>query len=152
MPSFIVILGLFYLVFYFQTTSKAFFFLQNISHSCSTHFSPMFHFFTPWKRQETFGLLTFSGGIEWNIGLKRVKHSLRIFTGCTGFCASRTWPIKVNYFYKKFHLRSMTVFQIRFWVMDFPIRFLTTIITLLIYLFDTNKRSTLFYRNQKHFI
>ena len=29
-----------------------------------THFSPMFHFLTPWKRQKIFGLLTFSGGIE----------------------------------------------------------------------------------------
>ena len=25
---------------------------------------PMFHFYTPWKRQKTKGFLTFSGGIE----------------------------------------------------------------------------------------
>ena len=29
-----------------------------------THFSPMSHFYTPWKRQKTIGFLTFSGGIE----------------------------------------------------------------------------------------
>ena len=29
-----------------------------------THFSPVSHFCTPWKRQKTFGFLTFSGGIE----------------------------------------------------------------------------------------
>ena len=28
------------------------------------HFSPVSHFYTPWKRQKTFGFLTFSGGIE----------------------------------------------------------------------------------------
>ena len=29
-----------------------------------THFSPVSHFYIPWKRQETKGFLTFSGGIE----------------------------------------------------------------------------------------
>ena len=29
-----------------------------------THFSPVPHFYTPWKRQKTFGFLTFSGGLE----------------------------------------------------------------------------------------
>ena len=29
-----------------------------------THFSPIFHFYTLWKRQKTCGFLTFSGGIE----------------------------------------------------------------------------------------
>ena len=29
-----------------------------------THFSPMSHFYTPWKRQKTYGFLTFSGGME----------------------------------------------------------------------------------------
>ena len=29
-----------------------------------THFSPVSHFYTPWKCQKTFGFLTFSGGIE----------------------------------------------------------------------------------------
>ena len=28
-----------------------------------THFQPMFHFYTPWKHQKTYGFL-FSGGIE----------------------------------------------------------------------------------------
>ena len=32
-----------------------------------THFSPMSHFYTPWKRRKTYGFLTFSGSIEmWN--------------------------------------------------------------------------------------
>ena len=30
----------------------------------TTHFSPMFHFYTPWKRQKTKGFLTFLGGTE----------------------------------------------------------------------------------------
>ena len=29
-----------------------------------THFSPVLHFYTPWKRQKTKGFLTFSGGKE----------------------------------------------------------------------------------------
>ena len=29
-----------------------------------THFSPMSHFYTPWKHQKTCGFLTFSRGIE----------------------------------------------------------------------------------------
>ena len=29
-----------------------------------THFSPVSHFYTSWKRQKTFGFLTFSRGIE----------------------------------------------------------------------------------------
>ena len=29
-----------------------------------THFSPMFYFYTPWKRQKTFGFLRFPRGIE----------------------------------------------------------------------------------------
>ena len=29
-----------------------------------THFNLVSHFYTPWKRQKTFGFLTFSGGIE----------------------------------------------------------------------------------------
>ena len=29
-----------------------------------THFIPMFHLYTPWKRPKTFGFLTFSGSIE----------------------------------------------------------------------------------------
>ena len=30
----------------------------------STHFRPMFHFYTPWKRPKTRGSLTFLGGID----------------------------------------------------------------------------------------
>ena len=29
-----------------------------------THFNPVLHFYTPWKRQKTKGFLTFSGGAE----------------------------------------------------------------------------------------
>ena len=29
-----------------------------------THFSPVSHFYTPFKRQKSFGFLTFSGGME----------------------------------------------------------------------------------------
>ena len=29
-----------------------------------THFSPVSHFYTHWKRQKTFGFVTLSGGIE----------------------------------------------------------------------------------------
>ena len=29
-----------------------------------THFSPVFHFYTPWKRHKTFGFLMSSGDIE----------------------------------------------------------------------------------------
>ena len=29
-----------------------------------TYFSPVSHFYNPWKRQKTFGFLTFSGGTE----------------------------------------------------------------------------------------
>ena len=29
-----------------------------------THFSPISHFYTPWKRQKTIGFVIFSGGIE----------------------------------------------------------------------------------------
>ena len=38
----------------------------------------MSHFYTPWKRQKTFGFLTFSGGIEtgWDIGKKKVNSTL----------------------------------------------------------------------------
>ena len=33
-----------------------------LSADLSSHFSPMFHFYTPWKRQKTKGFLTFSRG------------------------------------------------------------------------------------------
>ena len=37
---------------------------RQISKSALTHFSPMSHIYTPWKRQKTYGFLTFSEGIE----------------------------------------------------------------------------------------
>ena len=49
----------------------SFWYLNTFSRTFNTlpHFMPMFHFYTPWKRQKTKGFLTFSGGIEmehWN--------------------------------------------------------------------------------------
>ena len=40
----------------------------HLNHLQLTYFSPMFHFYTPWKRQKTFGdvFLTFSG--NWILG------------------------------------------------------------------------------------
>ena len=38
-----------------------------------THFSPVSHFYTPWKPQRTYGFLTFSGGVEIWHGLKWVN-------------------------------------------------------------------------------
>ena len=35
-----------------------------------THFSPVSHFYTPWKRQKIKGFLTFSGGKKCDTGLK----------------------------------------------------------------------------------
>ena len=35
-----------------------------LSASVLNHFSAVLHFYTPWKRQKTFGFLTFSWGME----------------------------------------------------------------------------------------
>ena len=43
-----------------------------------THFSPMFHFYTPWKRQKTLDFLTFSVVKKWNNGLKWVKKVIKV--------------------------------------------------------------------------
>ena len=43
-----------------------------------THFSPVSHFYTPWKHQKTFDFLTFSGGIEMWRRLT-TSHVLRAF-------------------------------------------------------------------------
>ena len=37
---------------------------SNIKSGRLIYFSPMSHFYTPWKRQKTYGFLTFLGGIE----------------------------------------------------------------------------------------
>ena len=60
------------LTYFPQETRFWLFFLlgivKRLSHfhiSCTlTHFSTIFHFYTPWKRQKTKGFLTLSGGIE----------------------------------------------------------------------------------------
>ena len=39
-----------------------------------THFSPLLHFYTPWKHQETFGFLTFSG-------VKEMEHWVKMGWG-----------------------------------------------------------------------
>ena len=55
-----------------------------------THFSPVSHFYTPWKCQKTFGFLTFSGGLKmWHwtkMGWKTRKSKIKwtaysLFTG-----------------------------------------------------------------------
>ena len=46
-----------------------------------TLFRPVFHFYIPWKRQKTYGFLTFPGVIERNIGLKWVN----VHFGCIAF-------------------------------------------------------------------
>ena len=54
------------------------FFLASHSNSL-THFSPMSHFCTPWKRQKSLGFLTFSGGIamcHWTKMGKRLHNKL----------------------------------------------------------------------------
>ena len=47
-----------------------------------THFSPVSHFYTPWKRRKTKGFMTFSGGIEmWHwtkIGYGNLKSAVYI--------------------------------------------------------------------------
>ena len=54
-----------------------------------THFSPMSHFYTPWKRQKTYSFLKFAGGIEiWHCtknGLKLCKVILRTVLVCASF-------------------------------------------------------------------
>ena len=45
-----------------------------------THFKPMLHFYTPWKRQKTRGFLTLSGGMEiehWLIMGQRLVIDLK---------------------------------------------------------------------------
>ena len=65
---------------------------QRLSHL--THFSPMSHFYTPWKRQKTSSFMTFSGGIKWNIGLKWVKinnvYSQAALLICVEYQGNRT--------------------------------------------------------------
>ena len=39
-----------------------------------THFSPVWHFYTPWKRQKTKGFQTFLGGIEMSLWTNMGNH------------------------------------------------------------------------------
>ena len=39
---------------------------EDVQYTLLTHFSPMSHFYTPWKRQKTIGFLTFSGIEMWH--------------------------------------------------------------------------------------
>ena len=52
-----------------------------------THFSPVPHFYTPWKHQKTFGFLTFSGGIEMWHWTKMVNQII-ISVSTARFCFS----------------------------------------------------------------
>ena len=62
-----------------------------------THFQPMFHFYTPWKHQKTYGFLMSSGGIEVDIGWKRVK----LKSDCNKYVNTRYifQPCLVYYFF-----------------------------------------------------
>ena len=53
------------------------------------NFSPVSHFYTPWKRQKTFGFLTFSEGIEmWQwTKMRQSRH----FYSCT-YSSLKTLP------------------------------------------------------------
>ena len=42
----------------------------------STHFWPMFPFYTPWKHQNTKRFLVFSGGINWEYWLEMGQQKL----------------------------------------------------------------------------
>ena len=44
---------------------RSLYFIDNL-----THFSPVSHFYTPWKRQKTFGFLTFSEGLAFLGGIE----------------------------------------------------------------------------------
>ena len=44
--------------------------------SALTRFSPMSHFYTPWKRQKIYGFLTFSGSIKLQKKLSRLGIKL----------------------------------------------------------------------------
>ena len=57
----------------------------------------MYYFYTPWKRQKTFGFLTFSGVWKWNIGLKWVK--LQVYTIHFHKQLGQTPAIQVAYFF-----------------------------------------------------
>ena len=49
---------------------------ENFGMTFLTHFSPMFHFYTPWIHQKTKGFLTFSGGIEMEHWAKWVNNAI----------------------------------------------------------------------------
>ena len=46
-----------------------------------THFTPMFHFYTPWKCQKTRGFLTFSGGMEMISALNGLRRKFCVLLG-----------------------------------------------------------------------
>ena len=73
----------------------------------------MFYFYTPWKRHETFGFLTFSGGTEMEHGsclsvfdhfvglsLKRLIHRAELEkTWKVLFCGLHKFLVKLWFFY-----------------------------------------------------
>ena len=78
------------------------------------HFSPMLHFYTPWKRQKTIGFLTFSGGIEMWHWTKRVKQSRTNW-----FCfiiAQIPFSNQITlFFHPKYLLKKLVVGHFGFW-------------------------------------
>ena len=73
------------------TFNKIFFSKKPFLHfdSYLIHFNPMFHFYTPWKRQKTKGFLRFSGGIEMELGLKHELNFNLRYQKVTGISCSK---------------------------------------------------------------
>ena len=53
-----------------------------------THFSPMFHFYTPWKRQKTFGFVTSNGTYCAKMGWLQHKNNFPI-----SFSTKKFWKV-----------------------------------------------------------
>ena len=59
-------------------TSYTYFYRDGKSQkSLLIHFSPIPHFYTPWKSQKTSGFLTFSGGLEMGHRAKMSKYVMK---------------------------------------------------------------------------
>ena len=70
-----------------------------------TQFSPIFHFYTPWKRQKTKGFLTFSGVIEIEYWAKMCKRDLSRFQFKFQTKHLKKWSICLKFRFK-WHLVS----------------------------------------------
>ena len=61
----------------------------------------MFHFYTPWKRQKTYGFLTFSWGIEMEHWAKTGWSSRHVLYIQDSVQLSEIFSVAHNPFYKK---------------------------------------------------